>query len=254
MHYLRYDKVTAITTAPAMDKLKREHSDYLGNYAEALRDQIRVRIHVYFITETPAIGSGSSDGEMLRLEEEVTRLVLAVLPTKPACPLPEYRPEHAAPTPEAVSAQKEAVKKTIRAYRELIALTERGIFRLPRDDDCDGEKRRSTRSGGGRPSKKRRKSGIRKIKKKESDLIGQSFEDDGTNWKVLDVAWSDEVIPSEVVVYYYDIELVASEGIIEEDLLASLEEAGGHHNIEHVEYSLVSEVTAWLRLGASKKP
>ena len=42
---------------------------------------------------------------------------------------------------------------------------------------------------------------------------------------------------------YYDIEIVASEGIIEEDLLASLEEAGSHHNIEHVEYSLVSEVT-----------
>ena len=77
--------------------------------------------------------------------------------------------------------------------------------------------------------------------------MGQQFEEDGTNWKVLDVAWSEEVEPAQVVVYYYDLDLAEAEGIIEEELLESIKEASDHINVEHVEWSTVREVLAWLR-------
>ena len=78
-------------------------------------------------------------------------------------------------------------------------------------------------------------------------MKGKSFEEDGTNWKVLDVAWSEEVEPPQVVVYYYDLDLANSEGIDEKDPMESLEETSYHSEIEYVEYSKVSEVMKWLR-------
>ena len=85
----------------------------------------------------------------------------------------------------------------------------------------------------------------RRPKKREADLVGELFEEDGTDWKVLDVEWNDEV--EEVVVYYYDVDAANAEGILESDLMESLEESSDHSNIEHIEYSSVREVTKWLR-------
>jgi hypothetical protein len=93
-----------------------------------------------------------------------------------------------------------------------------------------------------------RKVNARRPKKREADLVGEMFEEDGTDWKVLDVEWNDEV--EEVVVYYYDVDAANAEGILESDLMESLEESSDHSNIElheHIEYSSVREVTKWLR-------
>ena len=90
-----------------------------------------------------------------------------------------------------------------------------------------------------------RKVNARRPKKREADLVGELFEEDGTDWKVLDVEWNDEV--EEVVVYYYDVDAANAEGILESDLMESLEESSDHSNIEHIEYSSVREVTKWLR-------
>ena len=76
-------------------------------------------------------------------------------------------------------------------------------------------------------------------------MVGQSFEDDGTNWKVLDVVWSD--VYGEVVVYYYDMDSVNAEGIEEKELMDSLDDAGDHLYTEHIEFSKVKEVMGWLR-------
>ena len=86
-----------------------------------------------------------------------------------------------------------------------MALTEKSIFRLPWADEGDGGDDSPERRP--RPVKKRKASGPRRIKEKERALVGQQFEEDGTNWKVLDVAWSEEVEPAQVVVYYYDLDL-----------------------------------------------
>ena len=47
--------------------------------------------------------------------------------------------------------------------------------------------------------------------------------------------------------FYYDVGMATSEGIDENGLLESLEDEGGHLNTEHIEYSAVSEVMAWLK-------
>ena len=49
----------------------------------------------------------------------------------------------------------------------------------------------------------------------------------------------------QVVVLYYI--LAEAEGIIEEELLESIEEAGDHSNAEQVEWSAVREAVVWLR-------
>ena len=74
------------------------------------------------------------------------------------------------------------------------------------------------------------------------------FQDDGIDWKVLDVAWSDEY--EEVLVWYYDVRSVEAEGLLEEELLESFEEGSDCSNVEHVDYSKVSEVRAWLKKSA----
>ena len=43
-----------------------------------------------------------------------------------------------------------------------------------------------------------------------------TFEDDGISWRVLKVEWSDEY--ESILVYYYDVEAVASRGKVEADL------------------------------------
>ena len=80
---------------------------------------------------------------------------------------------------------------------------------------------------------------------KERVIIGELFEEDGTDWKVLDVVWSDEM--EQVVVYYYDVEAANAEGILESDFMGSLLESSDHSNIEHLEYSSVKEVMGWLK-------
>ena len=84
------------------------------------------------------------------------------------------------------------------------------------------------------------------MKANELELVGASFEEEGVDWKVLDVQWSDEV--DEVVVYYFDVVAVESEGVTEDDLHTALEEQPDANEIEHIEYSRVSEVKAWLKL------
>ena len=54
------------------------------------------------------------------------------------------------------------------------------------------------------------------------------------------------------MVYYFDTDAVEAEGILEQELLESLEEAGEHGDIEHIEFSLVSEVVQWLKDSQAK--
>ena len=220
-----------------------------------------MRIHVYRMENTPAIGAGSSDEELGRLERVVGELVLVELGDEPEPPPPEFRAhDHATATAADNKQYLENVKKTIKAYRALIALTKEGIFRLPVEEEEEEQQEGGGGSGGSGGGKRRKKSssssssssaarrrGPRRIKKAECELIGQSFEEDGTNWKVLDVSWSEEIKPAQVVVYYYDHDLATSEGIDETDLLESLQESSDHTDIEHIEYSSVKEVIDWLR-------
>jgi hypothetical protein len=186
------------------------------------------------------------------LEDGVGEIVVAPLPAKEQEPSPEFRATPVAPTVAAMSAQNEHLVATITAYRQFILLTTQGVFRLPRDGDDDDDENTSTSSSSSSHQKKRktklqpRKRSPRRVTLQEQLLVGETFEGDGVDWKVLDVAWSDEVEPPQVVVFYYDQEAATAEGVLEADLLEALDEAGGHLNVEHIEYSKVSEVRAWL--------
>ena len=248
-NYLNHLSITPIRSQEGLDELKTSHQasdEPTSNYAEALRDQIRVRTTVYPVVRgsLPAIGKGCDEAELTRLEEEVGDVVVLALPAKAPEPSPEFRATPVAPTVAAATAQTEHLVATITAYRQFMLLTKQGIFRLPRAGDEDGDE--STSSSSGRTASQQRQRGPRRVTTQEQLLVGQTFEDDGIDWKVLDVAWSDEIEPPQVVVFYYDQEAATAEGVLEGDLLEALDEAGGHLDVEHIEYSKVSEVRAWL--------
>lgn len=69
-------------------------------------------------------------------------------------------------------------------------------------------------------------------------IIGEQFEDDGTNWRVLEVGWDANV--SEVVVWYYSLD-----GEKDEEYLRD------HLDDDDVEHSRVSEVIAWIKASNS---
>ena len=257
LDYRKHDRIEPITTPQGLAALKADHGDSHGNYADALRDQIRVRKYVYGMGDLPAIGGGSSDGELARLELAVGILVGQELGEKMPEPNPEFRPhDHSTSTDGAKQKFHDHIKQVVAAYRGLIALTEKGVFRLPVGDgeDDDGESTSSSGSSIMRASSSSSSSSstatprprkARRVKAKETAMVGQSFEDDGTNWKVLDVVWSD--VYGEVVVYYYDMDSVNAEGIEEKELMDSLDDAGDHLYTEHIEFSKVKEVMGWLR-------
>ena len=102
----------------------------------------------------------------------------------------------------------------MKAHLALIALTKEDISRLPVEEEKEegggggvsggsgGDKRRKKSSSSSSSAVRRR--GPRRIKKAERELIGQSLEEDGANWKVLDVLWSEGTEPVKVVVHNYD--------------------------------------------------
>ena len=69
-------------------------------------------------------------------------------------------------------------------------------------------------------------------------LIGASFEDDGANWRVLEVGWDANV--DEVVVWYYDLDSGLDPSVLMQNL--------DHDDVEH---SSVSEVIAWTATSRS---
>ena len=257
LDYRKHDRIEPITTPQGLAALKADHGDSHGNYADALRNQIRVRKYVYGMGDLPAIGGGSSDGELARLELAVGILVGQELGEKMPEPNPEFRPhDHSTSTDGAKQKFYDHIKQVVAAYRGLIALTEKGVFRLPVGDgeDDDGESTSSSGSSIMRASSSSSSSSstatprprkARRVKAKETGTVGQSFEDGGTNWKVLDVVWSD--VYGEVVVYYYDMDSVNAEGIEEKELMDSLDDAGDHLYNEHIEFSKIKEVMGWLR-------
>jgi hypothetical protein len=248
-NWIKYSSTAVVMSQAGLDGLKMEHGDSHSNYADTLRDQIRVRIHVFGMKDTPAIGGGSCDEELARLEAVVKALIAQPLPKRLAQPSPEFRPfDTSSATDEARQKYMQSVKEIVVAWRQLLELTEKGIFRLPVEDEEDkGASSSSSSSSSSNPKRRRgpRKIKPRRTKVKERVIIGELFEEDGTDWKVLDVVWSDEM--EQVVVYYYDVEAANAEGILESDFMGSLLESSDHSNIEHLEYSSVKEVMGWLK-------
>ena len=86
------------------------------------------------------IRQGSGDEELTRLEAAVGELVDGDLPAKLPQPSPGFRLFGAASaTSNANQNYMKNVKAVLKAYRSMIALTEKAIFRLPLEGESEGE-------------------------------------------------------------------------------------------------------------------
>ena len=245
--WLKYKNTSSIEVIQSACELDSLFSSFSPDSAdcdnkgmnETMTDQIRVRLHVYRVKakDMPNMHSDLDDkGNAERLHIALRPIVEMPLPAKPREPSPfPVRTDHAAPTDEAQLLQQDYMREFNRAWKEVIEMTESGSFVAPK---------RIGRGGIGAPRKKR-KATVRKERAARDDevaLVGEEFEDDGVEWKVLAVDWSDD--DAAMVVWYYDVEAAN----MTEEEMENKRMAGEAQAVDALEHSSVAEVKAWIKL------
>ena len=209
-----------------------------------MKDQIRVRIHVYRMKAADMPNMERTGlGQKLnaeRLLEELVPVVEGRLPRKPSEPSPyPERADHAAETDEAAQLKEDYMKEFQQTWKDVMEMTKSGTFTAP--------KSRSGGGGVGAPRKKRMAVARRERSRRDDEaaLVGSEFEEDGVQWKVLAVDWSDD--DAAMVVWYYDL---AAAGNMTEEEMESKRIAGEAGQVDALEFSSVSEVKAWIKLSS----
>ena len=103
--YAEFSLAAPCTTVETIGALNTP-STSVNEHLKVLRDQIRVRRHVFGLKpkDLPLIGDDTGDGAVTCLEDALRMEVVKPLPAKPAPPPPyPVRPRHAAPTALAIS-------------------------------------------------------------------------------------------------------------------------------------------------------
>jgi len=111
---------------------------------------------------------------------------------------------------------------------------DKGVFRPPRHSVAEGRKRRAR--------KPRAAPAPRAPTARRAAVLGKDSEDEGVQWRVLDVKWPSEY--SEIVVFYYDVEDADEEELI--DAKGDFECCG----LDAVEMSTLSLVVKWVKESA----
>ena len=233
--YQKHNEIVACVSAAALEALRGKHESDKA-LAEALRDQIRVRQHVYGMKQKdlPAIGSGSGELAVTRLMSELAVVVSEPLPRKPPPPLPyPVRAAHPAPTQTAVALDIEHIHKIAESITELLRLTKEGVFVALRSS--------APRTRAGRAAGVPAAGQSRTPSAAQQQLVGEEFEEEGVSWKVLHVGWSEKL--EEMVVWYYDVDM-AAEAELTDDELDALRKAG--ELTGPLELSSVAEVRTWI--------
>ena len=141
-------------------------------------------------------------------------------------PLPSReRSQAVAPTELAKKLLVEYGKRMREAWVQLGEYMNKGVFRLPRRAVAEGRKRRA-RKPRAAPAPRA------PTARQRAAVLGKNFEDEGVQWRVLDVKWSAEY--SEIVVFYCDVEDADEEGC----------------RLDAVEMSTLSEVMKWIKESA----
>ena len=243
LKYAEFDRVAPCTTLDALAILATGDAK---KCAEALRDQIRLRLHVYFVpkSELPLIGDGDGAGEVERLASSLQAVVATPLLKKPPPPIPyPVRPAHPAPTSGAVALDIEHVHKISAAIAELMSMTAGGVIKATRSS---APRRRAAPAAARPPSRKRSAPGAslapRAPTPAQASLVGEGFVEDHVEWKVLMAGWC--CVLEEIVVWYYDVEMAIGAEISEEEM----EEARmAGELLAPVEVSGINEVKKWIR-------
>ena len=107
----------------------------VNEHLKVLRDQIRVRRHVFGVKskDLPLIGDDTGDASVTRLEDALRTEVVKALPAKLAPPPPHpVRPRHAAPTALAISLDQQHLIAVSGAWAQLMSMANQFVFRVPR--------------------------------------------------------------------------------------------------------------------------
>ena len=233
-------KIVPCVSVAGLDALRAAHDDKA--LAEALRDQIRVRRHVYGVKQKdlPLIGGDNDADAVTRLMSELAATVTKPLGRKPPPPVPyPVRATHPAPTPGAVLLDIEHVKKITESVLELARLTSEGAFVAVRSARPRTAVTGAAAPAAAAPTPRAPTAAMR-------GLVGEEFEEDGIAWMVLDVEWSENL--EELVVWYYDVDMAEDDKITEEEMREGRKVG---IIVGPVEVSSVAEVRAWIR--ASKR-
>jgi hypothetical protein len=240
--HAEFSKIKPCISTTELEALRSAHEDD-KDYAKALRDQIRVRVHVYGLAakHLPKIGGGGNlveeEAELLRLRAELPAMVETPLPAQSTAPQPyPVRPQHAAPSPLAVIMDQKYLVSVTQAWRELAAMTSQFVFRTPR-----ARASRAVRAPRPQPRQT--------ISLQDAALSGTAFTEDEVNWKVLAPLWS--AAEKRVVVWYYDVDAAAAESTAEEEMMvfasavASASKNPGPCP-KPLERSTVMEIRSWV--------
>lgn len=223
--------LTALRAASAKDTGK-------GSYLWALKSQLRARQHVYGQTPKdglPILGDDTL-ADLTRIDAGLRLLLDKPLPPRGSGPSPlpsRDRSQAVAPTELAKEIAATYEKRVQAAWVELGEHLRNGVFKLPRRLVTEGSPRKPRAPRAPKPRAP--------PAAQEQALVGEVFDDEGTMWKVIGMAWSDE--HQAMVVYYYDIDAVDSVDLAEIELMPQL--ALCTHDA--VEFSTVKEVVKWIK-------
>jgi hypothetical protein len=79
----------------------------------------------------------------------------------------------------------------------------------------------------------------------ESALVGEEFEEEGIDGRVLSVVWSAD--QNQVMVWYYDVQAASAEGLTKVQMEAACAE---NQDLDPLECSTIAEFRSWIALSS----
>jgi hypothetical protein len=240
---------------------------------EALRDQIRLRVHVFGITRSdlPAICSDDAAHQRLaeasRLELALRDVVTKKLPAKARPTAYPVREAHVAPSQQAVGLDVLHLVEVAKAWERLSRLTTEGVFSAKRSRRPVRRIARAITVGAAaaedvieppvlvlaaaqapKGSVDWRDDAPRRLARTDASLNGHFFVDEeNVQWRVINVAYSEYF--GCVGAWYYDVALAATDlqthRMIKDSLDRSL--STGSAMPVNVVFADVQQIRTWVR-------
>ena len=158
---------------------------------------------------------------------ELVPVVVTFLKGKPSPPLPyPLRLAHPAPTRAAAVFDMKHIVAISDALSEIVENTVEGAFHAPR--------RLSPRAPSALSAPRNPTAAL-------ASIVGEDFEEEGVDWRVLAVEWDAGL--EAVVVWYYDVDMAADANLTEDDMHLARTEGV---DLDPLECSGIAEVKKWI--------
>jgi hypothetical protein len=223
----RWIAATRATSVAQLKKLLKAARQSESAQLAVLTDQIKIRKHVNQVAHP--ISKGYSQMKVAELQPLVEAMVKSERYRKPrVVKVPALAERQQTPHPCSYSKALDAAREErAEAKGKLLeAMIEDGSFMALL-------KRKPTPKAAGAGARGKRQ---QPTSAQSAKLAHATFEDEGIEWKVLKLEWSDEY--NTMLVYYYDVGAVRDAKIDESDL---------DDDDENVEASSITEVLEWVK-------